>query len=348
MTSRTVIAAVIPVSGFGDSGYVCFPEGPIGPLLVGNLNSFVVDWLARQRIGGNNLSLHVVQQLPLLPPSAYGERLPWAGVPVGDWVRRYVAELAVTSSALSNFGVALGWLGPPFRWDPGRRRRLTAELDALFLHLYKVARDDAVHILNSFWIVRERDEKEFGTYRTKDLVLSAYDAMAVATQARPFLSDLEPPPGDWRAAHLGRPDGDPGRWIPWSEVLSRPTAHPPEAPRRAARSRPPVMAMPSVVPENEVVRRKTELRPPIDLPAQQLLVAVTASDKTGHPWRPETAVEPRDIVMGMRVRHRSHGVGTVFSVKPSGKGAELLVRFDFGDEKWIVFGYGVLEFDGSP
>ena len=58
------------------------------------------------------------------------------------------------------------------------------------------------------------------------------------------------------------------------------------------------------------------------------------------------AVEPRDIVMGMRVRHRSHAVGTVLSVKPTGKGAELLVRFDSGDEKWIVFGYGVLEFDG--
>jgi hypothetical protein len=52
--------------------------------------------------------------------------------------------------------------------------------------------------------------------------------------------------------------------------------------------------------------------------------------------------------MGMRVRHRSNGAGTVLSVKPTGKSTEFLVRFDVGGEKWIVFGYGVLEFADEP
>jgi len=52
--------------------------------------------------------------------------------------------------------------------------------------------------------------------------------------------------------------------------------------------------------------------------------------------------------MGMRVRHRSRGRGTVLSVKPTGKGAELLIRFDTSGEAWMVFGLGLLEFDAAP
>jgi hypothetical protein len=49
--------------------------------------------------------------------------------------------------------------------------------------------------------------------------------------------------------------------------------------------------------------------------------------------------------MGMRVRHRSRGLGTVLTVKPAGKSAELLIRFDAGGEAWMAFGYGLLEFE---
>jgi len=64
-------------------------------------------------------------------------------------------------------------------------------------------------------------------------------------------------------------------------------------------------------------------------------------------YEPETSVEPRDIVMGMRVRHRSRGAGTVLSVKPIGKSAELLIRFGTSGEAWMVFGPGHLELQAS-
>ena len=74
-------------------------------------------------------------------------------------------------------------------------------------------------------------------------------------------------------------------------------------------------------------------------PAPSLFAADPASA-----WQPEAAVAPAEIVMGARVRHRSKGEGTVLSVRPSGKSTELLIRFDATGEAWIVFGYGVLEF----
>jgi hypothetical protein len=64
-------------------------------------------------------------------------------------------------------------------------------------------------------------------------------------------------------------------------------------------------------------------------------------------WYSETAVEARDIVMGMRVSHSSNGARTILSGKPIRQGAELLVRFNTGGEKWIVFGLRVLEFADS-
>jgi hypothetical protein len=80
-----------------------------------------------------------------------------------------------------------------------------------------------------------------------------------------------------------------------------------------------------------------------DPPAQQTLTVATSHAALGV-WQHELEVDSKNITMGMRVRHRSYGTGTVLSVKHHRKGAELLIRFDVSGEKWIAFGYGVLEF----
>ena len=50
-------------------------------------------------------------------------------------------------------------------------------IDALFFHLYGLSRDDAAYILDTFPIVREYDEKAFGRYLTKELVLAYWNAV---------------------------------------------------------------------------------------------------------------------------------------------------------------------------
>jgi hypothetical protein len=295
--------------------------------LVANLNSFALDWTARQKIGGSNLSLYVMEQLPVLPPSAYRAEAPWDTRTLGDWVRPYLAELVATDDQLLPFARSLGWTGPPFRWVDSRRENLRAELDAAYCHLYGLGREEVIHVLNSFWIIADRDRRATGDFATLTRILDAYNAMTVASPSAPFATRLDPPPGDPRAAHQPRPGDEPGHWIPWSEVLAR-------APQASSTMR----------SSNIATALSTKPSPPsptrpVPVPEPSLF----ATDPTST-WQPEAAIAPNEIVMGDRVRHRAKGEGTVLSVRTSGKSTELLIRYDTTGESWIVFGYGVLEF----
>lgn len=64
---------------------------------------------------------------------------------------------------------------PPFKWDEPRRAQLRADLDGLYGHLYGLSRDELAYILDTFPIVRRKDEEKYGEYRTKSMVLEAYD-----------------------------------------------------------------------------------------------------------------------------------------------------------------------------
>ena len=86
-----------------------------------------------------------------------------------------------------------------------RRFQLCCELDAAFLHLYGLSRDDTAYILDTFPIVRRKDEAAHGTYRTRDTILALYDQFAEAsTSGQTFVSPLDPPPGDRNACHPAR------------------------------------------------------------------------------------------------------------------------------------------------
>ena len=100
------------------------------------------------------------------------------------------------------FAQDCGYLGPPFRWDPQRRATLRAELDAAFFHLYGLDRSDADYILDTFPVLRDKEIRQHGDFRTKRLVLERYDALAAAiASGEPYVTPLDPPPGDPRAAH---------------------------------------------------------------------------------------------------------------------------------------------------
>jgi len=105
-------------------------------------------------------------------------------------------ELTYTVWEFATFAADLGFEGPPFQWDDERRATLRSELDAAFFHLYGLDRDEVVYIMGTFPVIEDRDEKRFGEYRTKRLILEAYDAMAKATETgEPFVSSLSLPPG---------------------------------------------------------------------------------------------------------------------------------------------------------
>jgi len=70
---------------------------------------------------------------------------------------------------------AEGDMPAPFVWDEERRAQLRTELDGLYAHLYSLTRDELAYILDTFPIVRRKDEERYGEYRTKRLVLEAWE-----------------------------------------------------------------------------------------------------------------------------------------------------------------------------
>jgi hypothetical protein len=94
------------------------------------------------------------------------------------------------------FAADLGDNGPPFRWSEERRFAIRVELDAAFFHLYGIDRDDVDYIMETFPIVKRKDIERYGSFRTKEMILQVYDAMAEAAHTgRPYETILHPPPG---------------------------------------------------------------------------------------------------------------------------------------------------------
>ena len=67
---------------------------------------------------------------------------------------------------------------------------------------FPTPRDAVAYIMDTFPIVRRRDEAKFGEYRTKRVILDIYDAMQQAiTTGEPYHTRLDPLPADPRVAH---------------------------------------------------------------------------------------------------------------------------------------------------
>ena len=106
-------------------------------------------------------------------------------------------ELTYTAYDLEPFATDCGYSGPPFRWDEARRFLLRCELDAAYFHLYGIGRDDVDYILETFPIVKRKDEQAHGEYRTKRVILDIYDAMQQAMETgTPYHTRLDPPPAN--------------------------------------------------------------------------------------------------------------------------------------------------------
>ena len=61
---------------------------------------------------------------------------------------------------------------------------------------YGIDRDDVDYIMETFPIVKRKDIQQYGTFRTKDLILQVYDAMAETTRSgTPYQTIMDPPPG---------------------------------------------------------------------------------------------------------------------------------------------------------
>jgi hypothetical protein len=202
---RTVIASVIPrvAAGHKVPLILSYSAPASVAVLLANLSSFVLDYTARQKLGGSSLTFFIVKQLPVLAPERSEVPAPWdARHTIRAWMLPRMLELTFTAWDMEGWAADLGHVGAPFRWDDDRRALLRAELDAAFFHLYELTREETEHILETFPIVRSNEENAFGEYRSRRLILAAYDAMATATATgTPYATPLSPAPADLSLTH---------------------------------------------------------------------------------------------------------------------------------------------------
>ena len=171
---RTIVCAAIPRAAIANSQPLVLPS--LDPhLFLAIVSSFVFDFTARQKLGGTTMNYLYLKQFPVLTSTLVRNH--------SQYIEASVLELVYTAWDMKSFGVDLGYEGPPFRWNEERRALVRAELDGLMFHLYGINRDDADYIMDTFPIVKRKDEAEYGEFSTKRLILERYDAMTEAYNA---------------------------------------------------------------------------------------------------------------------------------------------------------------------
>jgi hypothetical protein len=152
------------------------------------VNSLTFDFVTRQKLGGTTLNFFIVKQLPVLPPDAF------SAADIAYIVPR-VLELVYTAWDMQPFAADVWqeWqpgaaVPPPYVWDEERRATVRAELDARIARLYGLTRDELRYILDphdvygpdfpgeTFRVLKEKETRQHGEYRTRRLVLAAWDA----------------------------------------------------------------------------------------------------------------------------------------------------------------------------
>jgi hypothetical protein len=111
---RTVIASTLPKYPVGHNAQVFnFRESAAnGTAFLATLNSYVLDFAARTKVGGSHLSSFILRQLPILPSVTFDSSCPWAAHPqssihdspsLRDWLLPRVLELTYTAWDLEAF-----------------------------------------------------------------------------------------------------------------------------------------------------------------------------------------------------------------------------------------------------
>ena len=139
-------------------------------LLLALFNSIPFDYIVRQKFFGADFIKSILYQIAV-PDYANVEKH-------YDFIWPKVLELSFTSYSLKQFAEDRGYSGEPFIWDEERRLVLRAEIDAIFAKLYDFDKEDLIHILSGFPILKSKEEGKYEEYRTRRLVLEAWDKLA--------------------------------------------------------------------------------------------------------------------------------------------------------------------------
>lgn len=195
--ARTCIADLMPSgNAAGDKAPLVFTSRSLIPsaCFAAMLSSLVFDYVARQKVGGSSMALFIMKQQPVLTPDQIPSTMQWQIVKrvaelcyfnhdMNGWASELWEEMNEEQRAeLPRLGTQQPWI-----YNPERRAVLQAELDAIFAHLYGLDTEDLRYILDpedvcgkgcineTFRVLKDNEIRQYGEYRTKRLVLEAWN-----------------------------------------------------------------------------------------------------------------------------------------------------------------------------
>lgn len=194
---RTCVASLVPggVYAAGHKLPLIENERELVPGLcpVAIMGSIPFDYIARQKVGGSSMAFFIMKQMPFPTPDQIPDNLKWEMAKrvieltyfnhdMDDWAEELWEEMTDEQrSEMPNIGKK-----EPFIFNPNRRAILQAELDAIVAHLFGLTTDELCYILDpedicgpgcineTFRVLKERELREYGEYRTRRLVLDAW------------------------------------------------------------------------------------------------------------------------------------------------------------------------------
>lgn len=179
---RTLVSTVLPFAGYSNSCPIVISNKSVlfqcG--LISNFSSLVLDYISRQKLGGNNLNLFYIKQLPIIPPEQFTEKdlqfivprvleltyTAWDLKAFADdvWqeadeeIKRIIEErwkynqnlIAYSQSPMPNWVETQEGEFPftPFKWDTEYRMTVQSELDAYFAYKYQLEEEELKYILD--------------------------------------------------------------------------------------------------------------------------------------------------------------------------------------------------------
>lgn len=179
---RTMIASFIPYVGVINSAPIILFDKTIKTTqqscFLANLNSFILDYVVRQKIGNVNLNFFIIEQLPMFSPDFYLNSCPWnKKQTLENWISERVLKLTCTSNDMIPLAKSAGFKPPVHKWKTEDRINLMAELDAAYFILYQIKEDDLEYILSTFSITKNSEEGFLDTAGIKNQIFKHYNPL---------------------------------------------------------------------------------------------------------------------------------------------------------------------------
>jgi len=175
---RTFVVSPMPNFAFGNTAPLLLTANTSEtPLLLSLLSGHIADYVAKQKLQGTHVNFYILYQFPV-PDSSKFRELP--GLDTGDScledsVIRRLVKCVNYSYDMEPFVKDMGYEIEPRPWNEKERLDYMAQLDAIAAQLYGIDFDDLKYIFTTFPIEKREQERDYGTYLSRDLALKYFD-----------------------------------------------------------------------------------------------------------------------------------------------------------------------------